>query len=101
MSWLAELAKADGITVEQAARYLVEAGVSIGSSRWAQLERGERMLIIAARRLARVDQLEEEGQPIAAARAYARADGGAMAARLLAQGAALGVQRALRRQRHG
>lgn len=101
MSWLDELARADGVTVEQAVAYLVEGEVSIGSTRWAQLTRKQRALVVAARRAARITHLEEQGQDLAAARAYAPVDGGARAARLLAQSAARGVQQALRRSRRG
>lgn len=102
MSWLGEIARVDKLTLEQAAAYLIEAEVAMGSACWAGLTTKERALVLAARRSARIDRLIEDGQDLAAARAYAPVDGGARVARRLAQAAAQGVVRTLRKGRaHG
>jgi hypothetical protein len=98
VSWLRDIAAADGLTLAEAAAYVVELGVVVSAEDWLNAGTEARAALVGAKHAARVAALNAEGRDIDAARAYATVDGGRTAARLLARAAGEGVARALRQE---
>jgi hypothetical protein len=96
---LHEIAAADECSVQEAACALVENGVVIGFDEWYWLSTKSRAALTAARRSARVADLDDAGQDMLAALAESKIDGGRRAARLQALAAGRGVAEALRKAR--
>ena len=100
MSWLQDIATADGVSLEEAASYVVRLGIAIDVEAYLDIGREGRAALVAATEVqameAAVEEAAAEGRDIDAARAYANVDGGRAAARLMAKAAGEGVSRALR-----
>lgn len=91
MSWLISIASADGISLAEAASWLVRNEVTISAMEWSALDAKERASLTAARIEWRAERLRDEGRDLAAAMESACIDGGASAARLMAKAAMEGV----------
>lgn len=101
--WLADLATADQLDLQDAAGLVVENGITLTAEDWRALGTAERAALTIARRADRCRQLADAGNDMAAAAAYASIDGGVRAARLMARAAGEGVSRAMAelRRAHG
>lgn len=98
--WLADLATADQLDLQDAAGLVVENGITLTAEDWRSLGTAERAALTIARRADRCRQLADAGNDMAAAAAYASIDGGRQVARLMARCAGEAVAEA-RRQAKG
>jgi hypothetical protein len=101
VSWLQDIANTDGVSLGEAASYVVALGVHLDVTAYLDAGRDGRAALLAAQHAAHVARLQAEGRDLDAARAFAPVDGGRTASRLMCEAATHGVARALRSTREG